>query len=611
MKIKANLKKVTQFLFWISQRRWLFLLLIGIFFIFLDFSLFSRAGGAGGSSRSSGGGGDGIGALIYFILYVIPFPYNFITIIIILIIYAYTNRKVKQKSVFNHVPGDAQSRKINDPGIINNHLQDFDEEQFYSKVRTAFIRIQQAWMEQDLSKVRKFISDGVYQRFHTQFKMMQLLDQKNIIDDLQILDMQISKIEADGQYDIIDVAIQAHIIDHFKSTKHPSLQSGGDEIFVEYWSFLKKRGTKTADLYHSNNCPKCGAELTEMSGEISKCEFCQTITNLGEFDWVLAEITQADDYVTGNPRLNNNQHLKKQLKLLRQENPDFAVQLLEDKVSNGYLQILTSRVLKKPEIMRRFVSDQVYEKIKASFSSDQIVYNRLYLNDVTLIGIQSLDTQNILAVAVKSSYQRVKLAGNKAQHIDGQLMSKTEILLLTHNKNQFLPKGFLYSHSCPSCGGPLEDTPDIKCSYCDAVLNSPDHEWIITDIQSIHEYQGYLKTNQASFDYKADPTLLDSLYGVRDFAFNNVLIMIAADGIFDPEEKEFAEKIARKWGYNINRIQPMFEMAKNGRLVIRMPESPKQRRKIYKLMEKTAAIDHNVSPEEELLLNNVKMTYLQ
>ena len=44
--------------------------------------------------------------------------------------------------------------------------------------------------------------------------------------------------------------------------------------------------------------------------------------------------------------------------------------------------------------------------------------------------------------------------------------------------------------------------------------------------------------------FPVKPSKVDGLYAVRDYAFNNVLLMIAADGIFDSEEMVFAEKLA-------------------------------------------------------------------
>src|ERR1035441_8633816 len=47
------------------------------------------------------------------------------------------------------------------------------------KVQSSFIEIQNAWMHKDLKIVRKWISDGVYQRYTAQFGMMNKLSQVN------------------------------------------------------------------------------------------------------------------------------------------------------------------------------------------------------------------------------------------------------------------------------------------------------------------------------------------------------------------------------------------------------------------------------------------------
>lgn len=141
------------------------------------------------------------------------------------------------------------------------------------------------------------------------------------------------------------------------------------------------------------------------------------------------------------------------------------------------------------------------------------------------------------------------------------------------------------------------------------MLNSTSHEWIITGLLSIDEYQQYRKDHKRSYVVNYDPLLVGKLYDVRDYAFNNVMVMIAADGIFDEGEQEFAMKLAKKWGYPVAQISSFFQMAMNRSLVIRMPEDQKKQLKIMKLMEKAALADGTISPEEQQLLDEVREYY--
>jgi len=593
--------------FWKTNKELICFNILATLFLLIAVVVYARAGGGGGSS--GGGGGDGIGALLIYLILAIPFPWNLVVIAIIVVLYYFGNKKAKQQSILNKLPTGKPTVKVKgyEQFILNNPT--FDEFKFKDKVKTAFIQIQDAWQQQNLGKVRKFISDGVYQRFNTQFKMMKLLKQTNTIDKLTVKNIYIDKIETDGKFDIIHTAVHASIVDRFVSEAYPQLNSGGSEEFVEYWSFIKKRGVQEANMFNSQNCPKCGAELSQNAGDVSKCEYCGAITNLGDYDWVLSEITQADDYISANPKLMKEGNLAGKIREMFSNTDDFSIQQIEDKVSNGYLQIQTARVAKDPTILRRFVTNELYETISKEIPNDNFIYNRLFLNDVTLVGAKQEGGRNILMVAVKSSYQRVVPQNKTINLIDYAVISKTDIVFVTRDINVGTNKGSIYAHSCPNCGGVVKDTIDIKCQYCGSELNSTKNEWIISNIMDTYEYQSYFSDNSSDLVGAANPNKIDGLFAVRDFAFNNLLIMMAADGVFDTEEIALAERIAKRWGYNIDKIQPMFDMAKSGSLVIRMPDSQKHRKKIYHLMEKAANVDGSVSLEEQQLLDNIKKQY--
>ncbi|PKL16546.1 MAG: hypothetical protein CVV49_15690 [Spirochaetae bacterium HGW-Spirochaetae-5] len=583
---------------------------------FIVTDLFARAGGAGGDFGDGGDGGD-ILYLVYIVIRILielPYPLNIITAGIIaggfIIVSIYTKRTVKQKTIFNQLPtGEPVNRVKGFDKFIRNN-PDFDEESFKNNVKTAFLEIQDAWQNQDLSRVRKFISDGVYQRFNTQFKMMKLLQQTNKIGNIRIKNIYIDKVESDGLYDIVHTAVHASISDHFISRLDSSLNSGGNEEFVEYWSFLKKRGKNRKDIYNSDSCPNCGSPLPENMGEVSRCESCGTLTNSGEYDWVLSEITQADDYISAHPKLAKSENLTEKIRKIINENDDFAVQLVEDKASNGYLQILTAMAFKDPSIMRRFVSDKVFNDIKIDETGLITAYNRIYLNDVFLVGVSEESNKNVLHVAVKSSYQRIEVDNNnKIRKIDGAVVSRTEVVFMSRDKNAADSKGSLYAHSCPSCGAPVENSLSINCAYCGSIMNSTSTEWIITDLMSLHSYNEWRSSNKSDMSYSVDTGLIDKLYDVRDFAFNNVMLVIAADGVYADDEKKFAEDLAEKWGYSVEKLQPFFAMAQNSQLVIRMPDDLKKQKKIFKLMKKAAESDQNISNEEQKLLDYIRNEY--
>lgn len=592
----------------------LLILIVAVALVLTAAAVYARAGGAGDFDSGGGGGGDdGIGFLIYIVLWIVmelPFPWNLIVSGIVIAVFMVgskmTAKKVKARTILNRLPtGDTVKKAPGRDAFMKNN-PDFNEEIFIGNVKDAFMKIQKAWEDQNLSPVRRFISDGVYQRFNTQFVMMGLLKQKNTMSRVEIKNVYVDRIDSDGLYDIIQTAVHASITENFTSDLDPSLNTGGTEEFVEYWSFLKKRGKPRKDIYQSESCPNCGAPLPKDLGEVSKCASCGTLTNSGEYDWVLSEITQADDYVGANPKLGLASGLTEKVRRLIDENEDFAVQLIEDKASNGYLQMLTAQALGDPAVMRRFVSDDVFNNLPMPEPGARIAFNRLYLNDVYLVGVAVEEEKNVLAVAVKASCQRVKIDGGKAVKLDQAVISRTEVILMSRDRKAGASKGSLYAHSCPSCGAPVENSLSINCAYCGTPFNSTANEWIITGIMPMERYEEYRRENADSFAYQVKASQVDSLYDMRDFAINNVMLVIAADGAFGDEEQRFAEELAKKWGYDREKLQPFFQMAQSGRLSLRMPDDPKKRLKIYRMMEKAAEADRTVSPEERLLLENVR-----
>lgn len=597
-----------------------FLLFILIFVSSLN--IFAAAGGGGGGHSGGGSGGDGGdgGAIIYLIYWLIrlilmlPFPINIIVLAIIIFFIYKAYKSYQAVSGLNSIPNYNPSSGYNSANrqdkVAEDFLAknpDFDKENFKAKVRTAFTEIQLAWMQQDLSKVRKWISDGVYQRFNTQFIMMKQIEQVNQISDIQIQQVFIDEVETDGVYDIVHVGIQYSMYDGFESKKYTQLNDGGPLQALDFWSFIKKSGVKEKDLYHTVNCPNCGGNLPEDGGETAKCPYCSTITYLGDYDWILAEITQPDDYYNANAKYEKQGKFSRKIREQMGEKQDFSLQLLEDKASNGYMQLMTALVLKKPEITRRFVSDKLYEKIEQQIKSEPVfVFNRLYLNHVTSFDFFTENGKDNIVVALKRSSQKIKNTNSNSPQFDRSIFAQDEVLIMSRDAGAGKPLGSLYAHSCPNCGAPVKDTVDLKCTYCDAQLNSTKYEWIISDWMSASEYTQYKQAAGASFviDKKVDD--LDELFKVRDYALNNVLMMVAADGRISEEELQYVNSLAKKWNYDLNKIQGFLMLAKMNKLVVRMPQDTKQKQKIIALMEKAATLDNTITPEEQALLEQVK-----
>lgn len=578
--------------------------------------LFARAGGAGrsggggsfsssssssfGSSSSSGSGGSlTFGEFLFFA-----------GIMVFFFIVGVISNAIQQKKQFlNNFPDGKEKGRQLGLDKFKEVNQTFSETTFLRKVDKAFLAIQDAWSKQDLSGVRRYLSDGVWQRFTVQFLMMKELEQTNPLSRVEIKRTFIDAVESDGMFDIIHVGIEAGLMDHFKCGLDESLNSGGYEHFVEYWSFIRKKGAEGKDMYSVTNCPSCSAPMGDSLAEVAICPFCNAVVNSGEYDWVLSEITQAEDYTRGI-MLQKQQNLSARREELSNQYNDFTVQNIEDRVSNGFMQILAAKALNQPERVRRFVTDALFEhKLKNDIASFNMLYNRLYTNDVSLLAAISSDDKHELYVGVTYSAQRVSKMGNTIQKRDGAVHTLREVIRIERT-GDMVSDGQLYMHRCSTCGAPVHDTTDVKCPYCQAVLNSSEREWIISDILTPAEYREQLMAKEKEFDFSLDTEILDGLLSVKDYAITNVIAMIACDGHIDETEIKYLKKVAKQLHYSKTEIVNIEKIARSGMTAVRMPEDMNQRKKIFKLMEKAAKADNKIVEAEAKLLEFVQLTYL-
>jgi len=618
-------------------RRFLFTAIVRVTLILLALFILAgpisaRAGGAGGShssgssssSRSYGGNsGSGSGDLmivVYLVSSIVnligPIPTLILAALIVFALYRYSKHKNHQASNVYANMASRGSGNGKGMGAFKKRNPGFDEAIFKQKVTASFMAIQQAWSSKNLASVRRFISDGVYQRFSTQFAMMNILKQENKLSNVHIESISIDKAEQEGSYDILTVAITASMSDRFVCDTNHSLDQSSHDSFVEYWSFIRKGKTDQTvnqedaykDIFTSNNCPACSAPLPDDLGERGQCPYCNALVNSGIYDWVLSEITQSDDYAADRV-IEKSLQVSRRLKDLHLRDPDFCIQLLEDKASNAYLQILAATVAKKPDMMRRFSSDRAYQKIQTGFPDANIIFNRLYLNQVTLIGANLRSDTDQLSFSIGLSFQRVLLENNRAKLID-PIMRRRDVVVVMQRSNTATSassKGNLYLHQCPACGASAADSTDLVCTYCGSAHNAPNHEWIVDDLLDLSEW---VQTSHAEEStgtvIKIKTRTLENLFDIRDYAMNNFMVLIASDGVFASEEREMAAELAKKLGYRIADMEAMFSLAASGRMSLRMPFDLAKRQKILALLEEAAQADGRISSEEQAILDYIR-----
>jgi len=173
----------------------------------------------------------------------------------------------------------------------------FEEVAFLANVKTAFVSFQNAWMQQDMVTAEHFVTDGIYEKFAVQFREQQKLGYREKLSQIKVRNVSLARFDTSGLFDVLSVAVSASLVDQRFSTSTGEVirGSGSPERFTEYWSFVRRRGTRSDEAKGSllaGECPNCGAGL-ELN-RLGKCAQCDSLVRSGSYDCVLSEFTQSD-----------------------------------------------------------------------------------------------------------------------------------------------------------------------------------------------------------------------------------------------------------------------------------------------------------------------------
>jgi len=167
---------------------------------------------------------------------------------------------------------------------------------FEDRARALFLNLQHAWSQRDLTSMRPFETDALWQahRFWVEEYLRQGL--RNVIDDVVISKVELCRVRRDGAHVSATCRIHASCIDHTLDERARRVVCGSPSKprrFTEYWTFVKHADAPgCTDLAQ---CPSCGAAISVSQAGV--CEYCQTKVTLGRFDWVVSRIEQDEEIV--------------------------------------------------------------------------------------------------------------------------------------------------------------------------------------------------------------------------------------------------------------------------------------------------------------------------
>lgn len=363
------------------------------------------------------------------------------------------------------IDADAQARML---ATIRENDPNFSMEVFLDRAKEIFLRLQDAWSSGDMAPVRNFLSQGVYNRFKIQLEIMRNVEGlKNIMSDVEVLSVNPIGVSANPPFVTIHVSVNAKARDVMlpadagDDEARRLLSKASASTFSEVYSFTRKLNAQSdpsRDLL-KDQCPRCGF-VADNFAQVNKCPNCGALYNSGEYDWVLSEITQSEEWKAFSAD---------EISGLAE---GMSRQVIEDRASYVFWRWVQSRVRGSLLPLTRDAT----EKMKKRFdSASQEFLGEVAVGAVNLKGIESDDEEYRADVSVQWSASLEK--GKEPIHFDHQLY-----LILPKGENA---ETNFADHGCAQCGAPLPDTDSLNCAYCGAPLPETNADWLLDEVNEV------------------------------------------------------------------------------------------------------------------------------
>jgi len=437
-------------------------------------------GGFGGGGFGSGGtfhggsyGGSGLGLVE---------PLLILTFVILYLVIAHRRRSMMDAGAFAALRSveDDEARRT-DASLAPLQARDpaLTLESIASRVSRMNDVLVAAWCSGDMRPARPFVSDGVYSRFSVQLALMRGEDRRNVMQDAHVLSVDLEGVESAAPLDVTHLRVRAAARDievragASQDEIARALSRASAESYVEIWSLVRRHGATTTREASAlgSACTSCGAPILDAQtgrlptlGEMIKCRYCGALLCSGEHDWVLAEITQLEEWHPGAaPTPAGFQHL-------RQRDPELSRESIEDRASYLFWKWIEAGRLRSVAPLRKGATPELLAS-QAGVAA---------IADAREVAVGGADL--ILAESDEMDRAYVKVFWSAALGGATRPMPVQSVLRLVRKPGVVTRPG-MTALVCTACGAPIGESDTPACDHCGALLSAGDQTWVLDAVE--------------------------------------------------------------------------------------------------------------------------------
>ena len=188
------------------------------------------------------------------------------------------------------------------------------------------------------------------------------------------------------------------------------------------------------------------------------------------------------------------------LEALKVRDPAFSQQAFEERAERVFLSVQEAWFRRDFDETRNLMSDGLYRRFRVLQGLMTRESRRDAVADPVVISsriaaIAKSDAFDVVTVAIKASLKDAEVSSDLSD--DEALRAAknasperfTEYWTFLRRVEAITAEGKdLSNGNCPNCGAPFEGGESGKCPYCEAIVNSGRHDWVLSEITQACEF---------------------------------------------------------------------------------------------------------------------------
>jgi len=467
---------------------------------------FLQAGGGGSFGGGGGGGGDGgdgdglLWVLYWLIRLAIEVPLIGVPLLVFALVIAVVGSrkgwwKHQERTIRRAQPQRLSHRSAQQAQTLRGLDAAFDEARFLARVRAAFEKAQSSWCRQELEPLRAFVSDGVFERFTLQIEEQKLDGWRQGMDAIRIGKLAILHVEPGQHFDTLSVLIPFEARIDRRSLADGAPIAGSQlpvDEFRECWSFVRRRGARSSngEGLMEGRCPNCGAPL--LLNQSARCGQCECLVRSGQFDWVLAEITQFSEWKP------ESEAQVPGLAHFAQRDPGFNLQLLEDRASLAFWRLCAAQRAGSIDPLTRIASPALCARYLAALVPEA-GGTRTYTGECAVGSVRSLgllggEPADRAVVEVVWDGRSARVSADGKRTLETRRHLRRTLFVFTRRAGTLTQlEDTLTTATCRSCGAHDVGGTRPDCPWCGAPRADASTQWMLAEIQERGAAQALLE----------------------------------------------------------------------------------------------------------------------